>query len=441
MWVHPQELFLDPGLLQNEYNRICNYGLSNILFVRDGYYNDVINKPEYEGTYLLLGGKQEEVTLYFEEEPITNRIHPVHSSYDSISVHIGNPNRIYWKDGIERTTLADNEVIIPINSIYYKDIGTIGSLQDHHRNRIRELAEAFADEHFAEIETDWKSKKFYIEFLLTCNSNPYHEGYDKNYFENVAFEEVFNEIYFPLFQDVKVLSGIEGGPNELLFRKNVEVVGFYDYTQFRDSYGTPFICSKKFFENYISVIKGDFAFVITSLKYDLKSDLNLIRFGTEELDSENFLIENDITVQIEFLNDTLSGIANIFIYVGLVLALFASGLLFSFISGNILYRKREIGVLRSIGASGRDVLKIFLYEGLIISLINFLLATISSIILCIIINQNLRAELDLLISFLIPGVRQVILLLVISVCVALFSSFFPIHRFAQKKPIDVIKDL
>lgn len=159
------------------------------------------------------------------------------------------------------------------------------------------------------------------------------------------------------------------------------------------------------------------------------------------MDSENFLIENDITVQIEFLNDTLSGIANIFIYVGLVLALFASGLLFSFISGNILYRKREIGVLRSIGASGRDVLKIFLYEGLIISLINFLLATISSIILCIIINQNLRAELDLLISFLIPGVRQVILLLVISVCVALFSSFFPIHRFAQKKPIDVIKDL
>ena len=129
---------LSPGLLQNEYNRICNYGLSNILFVRDGYYNDVINKPEYEGTYLLLGGKQEEVTLYFEEEPITNRIHPVHSSYDSISVHIGNPNRIYWKDGIERTTLTDNEVIISINSIYYKDIGTIGSLQDHHRNRIRE---------------------------------------------------------------------------------------------------------------------------------------------------------------------------------------------------------------------------------------------------------------------------------------------------------------
>jgi ABC-type antimicrobial peptide transport system permease subunit len=220
----------------------------------------------------------------------------------------------------------------------------------------------------------------------------------------------------------------------------VEIVGFYDYTQFRDGIDSPFICSREFFEEYTSIIRGDYAYVIASLKHD-GSDLSLIKFGVEESDTVNYKIENDVTAQISFLNYTLTSISKIFVYAGLIFAFFSSVLLFSFISGNIIHRKREIGVLRAIGASGRDVFKIFLYEGLIISLINFLLSTISCIVICIIINQNLRDLLHLLISFLVPGIRQVMLLLIISVFVAFISTFLPIYRFSKKKPIDVIKEI
>jgi hypothetical protein len=195
----------DGNFLYNEYEALCKYGLNNILFVREGYYDDIINKPEYEGTYLLKDGKQEKVTLYYEKEAIANGIYPVRSHYESISVHIGEPNQIFWKNGIKRTSLSDNEVIIPIGQMYYSKIGTIGSLKDNHEKRIRELAEKFADEHFSEIKDQWEtSKESYVFYLINTDFNKYHQGYDKFYFESLAYEELFNEIYFPLFNKLRV---------------------------------------------------------------------------------------------------------------------------------------------------------------------------------------------------------------------------------------------
>ena len=56
------------------------------------------------------------------------------------------------------------------------------------------------------------------------------------------------------------------------------------------------------------------------------------------------------------------------------------------------------------------------------------------------INYLLRTKAGILITVLHFGVRQLLLLFVISVGIAALASFLPVRRIAAKKPIDAIRD-
>ena len=58
--------------------------------------------------------------------------------------------------------------------------------------------------------------------------------------------------------------------------------------------------------------------------------------------------------------------------------IFSSLLMLNFISNSVILKKRQIGVLRALGARGTDVIGIFANEALIIALINFVLAIIGT---------------------------------------------------------------
>ena len=124
---------------------------------------------------------------------------------------------------------------------------------------------------------------------------------------------------------------------------------------------------------------------------------------------------------------------------GLALALFSSFLLMNFISTSISYKKREIGILRAVGARSSDVFKIFFSEAFIIALINFVLASVTSIAAVIILNNYMRNQ-GINITLLSFGVVQLGLMLGISVLVAAIASFLPVYKIAHKKPVDAIKD-
>ena len=158
------------------------------------------------------------------------------------------------------------------------------------------------------------------------------------------------------------------------------------------------------------------------------------------IDNTNYTLNNQVIPMLVSVNSIVYVLKNVFFYVGVGFAIFASVMFCNFIATSIANKKREIGILRAVGARGLDALKIFLNESLMIALINWVLATIACLIATNLINQYIRQEFGVLVTILNFGLLQIVLLFVISVAVACIASALPVYRISQKKPIDAIKD-
>lgn len=184
---------------------------------------------------------------------------------------------------------------------------------------------------------------------------------------------------------------------------------------------------------YVNITAGllgskskDYDLIAYLSNYDSKEDALVIRSAVSGT-LENFL-------------DTINIMAKVFLYVGIGFAVFSALLLMNFITISISYKKKEIGILRALGARGSDVYGIFFNESLIITFINFIVSiglTIGGVIL---INNLMVSNLGLRLTLLSFGIRQVILLGLVSLLVAMIASFLPTHRISKMKPIDAILD-
>ncbi len=152
-----------------------------------------------------------------------------------------------------------------------------------------------------------------------------------------------------------------------------------------------------------------------------------------------FELQNPIMDTLGTFNEFIEMGSKIFLIVGIVFAVFSALLLMNFIATSISYKKREIGVLRAVGARSSDVFKIFFSEALIIALINFILST-AVVIAGIVIANGWMHNNGINITVLTYGIRQFVLMLVISAGVALLASFLPVYNIARRKPVDAIKD-
>ena len=141
------------------------------------------------------------------------------------------------------------------------------------------------------------------------------------------------------------------------------------------------------------------------------------------------------------VNELIEELSLIFLIIGIVLAVFAALLLFNFISMSISNKRKEIGILRAVGARGTDVFKIFLSESGIIVGICTAIALIGTIILTLVINNLLKVRVGLDVTLFVFGPLSILLMVAIAVVVALVSTFLPVYFAARKKPVESIRAL
>ena len=184
---------------------------------------------------------------------------------------------------------------------------------------------------------------------------------------------------------------------------------------------------------------GIYAFAIAVMPSDRDMISKMVELSYDQTGGITYTFQNQVMNSLDGFNEFIEMGAKIFLYIGLGFALFAALMLMNFISTSISYKRHEIGVLRAVGARSSDVFKIFFCEALIIALINYVLALAATIAGVSLFNGIVRNQ-GIKITLLNFGIRQVALMLVISVFVALVASFLPVWNIARRKPIDAIRN-
>jgi len=154
-------------------------------------------------------------------------------------------------------------------------------------------------------------------------------------------------------------------------------------------------------------------------------------------DDSRLRLEGGFVSSLKVVDSMVKDLSQIFLYVGLVLAVFAALLLSNFISVSISGKKREIGILRAVGARGTDVFKIFFSESFVIGLVCVAISSVASYFLCQYLNSQFAVDLGA--SIFVFGVMSMAVLVGIALVTIVVATFLPVYNAARKKPVDSIR--
>ena len=200
------------------------------------------------------------------------------------------------------------------------------------------------------------------------------------------------------------------------------------------------VTSDSVFKKYTEGSDKIYSFAVGAMPEDKEEVRSAVAYCYREDSNIRYQVQNSVTFELDSVNDALKIMSKYFFWIGIGFAAFAALMLANFIGTSISYKKQEIGILRAIGSRSNDVFRIFFAESFIIAMINFVLSSIGVFAATVIINQLMRTEVGILITILSFGIRQLLLLLAVSIFVAFIASFLPVKRIASKRPIDAIRN-
>lgn len=203
--------------------------------------------------------------------------------------------------------------------------------------------------------------------------------------------------------------------------------------------------SSAFFQEYVTefdFVAGDYSGVLIPVADNFSLLSELVRGELIKSDDyTTYRIENANYRSVTSVSNTVASLSQVFLWVGVGTAIFAALLLFNFISISIADKKREIGILRALGAKSSDVFSIFLAEAMIIVLICASISVIITAIVCAVLNNQLSAVLSTTFSLFSFGILSVAMIFGTAIITAIISTVIPVWIFSRKKPVDTIRDL
>lgn len=148
------------------------------------------------------------------------------------------------------------------------------------------------------------------------------------------------------------------------------------------------------------------------------------------------------TDQAKATFETIKNIVNVLSYVliGFVaISLVVSSIMIGIITYiSVLERTKEIGILRAIGASKRDVIRVFRAETIIEGFIAGLLGAVTAWLLCLAVNAivSALAHVENIADF---SIIQALVLILISVALTVFAGSSPAMRASKKDPVEALR--
>ncbi len=162
-------------------------------------------------------------------------------------------------------------------------------------------------------------------------------------------------------------------------------------------------------------------------------------YVTDSGDDSTNMIFCALITEIIGVNEAIAMIFKVVLGLWLGLSVFAILLMFSLVSASITAKKKDIGILRALGARGTDVFAVFLVEALIIAVVCFVVAGISCAFVCPAVSEMFVTTNLLQISLLVFGIENAAILAALAVGTAVLATLVPVLIYVKKPPVDSIR--
>lgn len=322
---------------------------------------------------------------------------------------------ITYYDGsnwVTTSTLNKNEVILNIEKLTFND----NEYQNDLSNYISSYNQTRFDNYYSYSYDDLTPRKKFIANYIN----------EKDIIGNHAYIEMYysGDYSIAFAEKLEKLTVIGVYDTDIDIEENNKEINYYETKNY---------VSRDLIEKYMgNSLEKD------SLLVPMNEKKDFLEVGKKYPLESELSMESDYSETILYEGKFFKALNKIILVTGLIFLGFTIILIMSFMVNSISYRKKEIGVLRALGARSLDIMKIFLWEGICLSIISGTVASILLVIVSNFLNTKLMDITGMLSQPFMVGVRQFIVIYVLVFAVNLVSSIIPIRRIARMKPIDAI---
>ncbi|MBO7630791.1 MAG: ATP-binding cassette domain-containing protein, partial [Lachnospiraceae bacterium] len=231
-------------------------------------------------------------------------------------------------------------------------------------------------------------------------------------------------------QDVSIRDFINYMPDEMLVRLN----STSSQKTTKNTYDTNMML--------LGYARLEVPFMISIYPKDFKSKDRITKIIAEYNASVPEEKQIEYTDFIALLMSSVSTIINAITYILIAfvaISLVVSSIMIGIITYiSVLERTKEIGILRSIGASKRDISRVFNAETMIIGFVSGALGILVTLLLNIPINRIIHHFVDISHLSRLP-ILGALILIVISICLTLIAGLIPSRIAAKKDPVTALR--
>lgn len=376
---------------------IIDYDLNNKT---EAYISNVYNKVFVQPSFIE--------NLQVTQNSLLNNKYSYSIKYDDHSkepiniMNVGALNKeIEYFDGTDWkkiSTLEANQIILNIDMLASIDENYYTNLNNYLANNLLDYETAVKkfNENYIR-ESNIIGRKMHLDI-----SYGFSDGFLAEKFENLTIIGVFTNDYNFLDENDNVITA------DVYFNKNIV-------------------------QEYVNL-----SFRRIGILYPVKDINNFQKV------SKQFPYMNDLSLKTSYSNTLYSeavlfkSMSKIAFYISLVFLLFTVILVMNFMFNSVSYRKKEIGILRALGAKTVDVVKIFIWEVIGISVLSGTIASVLLIITSNLVNQFLQTMVHIISIPFLVGIRQFLVIYIVVFLLTILSSVLPIVKVSKMKPIDAI---
>ncbi|MDD5142022.1 ABC transporter permease [Methanoregula sp.] len=172
------------------------------------------------------------------------------------------------------------------------------------------------------------------------------------------------------------------------------------------------------------------------------NDINDADTATEAIENQLNRKEDEITVQdssrmMESITSTVSTLTTFVMAIAAISLLVAATSIFNVMMMSVTERIREIGILRSIGTRKNEVLRMFIYEAVILGLVGAAIGAIMSLVLGWLVVLAMVGTTKYFFTF--QSLIYVPMAMLIGIAICIFSGVYPAWRAANLDPIEALR--